>query len=1027
MNKRIYSTLTALAIALSSTVSVFAEYKPLEQPKDNGFFEFYEDFSECTNIVEGGNSVAGSWASIYDMNIGDPIITRDDGVKWVVSSRKSTGGGVFSAAYVDLTNDRLYVKGGGANQGMLRLDLSGALADGKKVKDLPQETQEFEFRETATSRSAAIGLFLDSTDTADQSYVMFGTKNGEDVSGLGGISAGAYVLFVQGGGISKKFTYPGPTSATWKIKVEDGIISWDMNNGTWTESTELDSSYLENCKYIAGFFGGGDSGGFLDYFSYKTGNAYTEDFVEPSEVVYLNTFDKTKVVNEEEGIYELSEPTIVRRVEYTNYSGGEFSLSTNGTDWDTFNRDYVKDIEDEDPDNDENKGEWTAKDTVVTGTNRWVNTCNTKAYKYVKVPTGERIIRGKKTGIFKVFKNISKNSSVKVRKGNILDLYLSKDSAWATTGFSSESSDTNYVQTDNNAAYIGGGYTRIKAKKETYSKDQAGTPIKVTVNGNSKYSINVTVSGPLSDALESQSVEDIDAYIASQQDVLDVLNTKIENAKNGVIGAMADVQAFFTDTVTPTEPDGVTPRKTINDIDACDANDFKTVDSKFAERIVTYGSFNAASFEDLENICDTFAREVIVGRFNDMGSENVQKVDSEGNPVVDENGAPVYYTTDELIAKIIRENADALSLPVNNKYYQKNTDDDDDGILDDSEFAVAIREQLANRVFASGSDLSNAIDKAVVMAVFNNNSNAAYMIEMLDAYRSTLGITAGSAIAAKLDEIKADTVKTSTFVQSIKYDASIAPSALDTPEKIALYISSYAITAPTPTPTAAPTGGGGTGGQSVVKTPINVVTKPDNTVAEKEQVFGDVPVNYWGYEAIRYMNAKGAVKGYEDGNYLPNNPVTKAEFVQMLMKIFNPDVTIPEDYENPFNDVTEDDWFANSIVKANILGVFSGNGISAEPNKKIERQEMASLIYRMVEKMGKTLSRDADVSRFNDEADIADWAYTPVMQMQAAGIISGDNGNFAPVAEATRAMAAQMLYKTMQGFEKPAEAEEVAE
>ena len=1030
MNKRIYSILAALAITVSSTAAVFADgYVPFTEPSNNGYFEFSEDFSECTNLAQGGNSYAGTWVNFYEMKEGTPIIARDDGVKWTVSTKKFYGGSVHSDTYVDIDNDRLYVRGGGAGQGMLRLDMSGAMPDGLAVKDLPQDVQEIEFDTVSSSRSASVALFINSTDN---SYVEFGTRNGESVTGVPS-GNGAYVQFVQGGNTDadSRFTFSGPLSGTWKVKVESGIVSWNFtssDNKKWSGTYALDSSYIENCKYLAGFIGGGDHGGYISYFKYRTGNVYTEDMTEPAEAVYLNTFDKTKTVDGQDGVYELTEPTVVRRVEYQNYSGGTFELSEDGVNWDVFDRDYVKNTEDENPDNDENKGKWTAKNTAVTGVNRWVNTCNIKEYKYIKVPEGERVFRGQKTGIVKVFKNISKNSSVTLRKSvngqpGTLDLYLSKDDGWATTGFRAISSDSNYVSV-NNDDFISKGHSRIIAQKETYAKEQSGVPIKISMHGqNNTYEIGVSVKGPLSDAVETGNVTDMAAYIQTQQEVLDVLNQKISS------GSKSQVQAFFKDITTEFEEDGVTRRKTINDIDACDANDFANVDARYAERIMTHSSFAVSGanaweqFDSLDNILSIMYKEILVGKFNDMGTTPVQKVDENGTPVVDDDGNPVYYTTDEIVSSVINENAEALNLPVNNKYYRKDTDDDSDGILDDSDFAAYIRGKLANRAFASIEDLNNAVNEATIMAVFDNNSNAPYMMEMLETYKNTLGIANGSADAEKLEKIGTDATESAKFVQSIKAAAAANAANFRTPAQIGAYISTYNYTPATPTPVPTAPGGGGGGGVSSVKTPSGTFSQADKTVAPRMQVFGDVPLEYWGYEAIRYMNAKSAAKGYEDGNFYPDNQITKAEFVQMLMKIFNPTVEITEDYVNPFNDVKDGDWFANSIVRANIYGIFSGNGESAEPNKPITRQEMASLIYRMTQKQGKALSRSSQVSRFNDEADIAEWAYTPVMEMQAAGIISGDNGNFAPNDNATRAMAAQMLYKTMQGYEKPASME----
>ncbi|MEG1973110.1 MAG: S-layer homology domain-containing protein, partial [Oscillospiraceae bacterium] len=297
--------------------------------------------------------------------------------------------------------------------------------------------------------------------------------------------------------------------------------------------------------------------------------------------------------------------------------------------------------------------------------------------------------------------------------------------------------------------------------------------------------------------------------------------------------------------------------------------------------------------------------------------------------------------------------------------------------------------------------------------------------------KSTLGIKDDSPEEKKLSEISSDTTKAAVFVQSIKADALKKPSDFDIPEKIVSYLSSYII----PPKDSPDTGssdhdsgfGNKKGGQTIIKTPTTIPTQLDNTVVPKEVIFTDVPVDYWGYEAIRYMNAKGAAEGYEGGMFLPNNMVTRAEFIQMIIKVFDPKIEITADFKNPFEDVTEEDWFANSIFKANILGVFFGSGASAEPNKQITKQEMAVLICRMAEKQGKVFSQKIQVSRFNDEADIAKWAYMPIMEMQAAGIISGDNGNFAPNNNATRAMAAQMLYKAMNNSEEKVNRVEGAE
>lgn len=166
------------------------------------------------------------------------------------------------------------------------------------------------------------------------------------------------------------------------------------------------------------------------------------------------------------------------------------------------------------------------------------------------------------------------------------------------------------------------------------------------------------------------------------------------------------------------------------------------------------------------------------------------------------------------------------------------------------------------------------------------------------------------------------------------------------------------------------------------------------------------------------MSARNAAGGYEDGMFKPKNAVTRAEFVKMLINLFRADVEIPEDFMNPFSDIKEGDWFKDIMLKANIIGIVNGDGAFARPNDEISRQEMASMIYRMIKQQGKNLNTDTQIIKFADLDKIADWAYTPVLKMQAAGIILGYDGRFMPEENATRAMAAQMLYNPMNSFEE---------
>ena len=66
---------------------------------------------------------------------------------------------------------------------------------------------------------------------------------------------------------------------------------------------------------------------------------------------------------------------------------------------------------------------------------------------------------------------------------------------------------------------------------------------------------------------------------------------------------------------------------------------------------------------------------------------------------------------------------------------------------------------------------------------------------------------------------------------------------------------------------------------------------------------------------------------------------------------------------------------------------------------------------RILTQNGAELDNSKNMSYFSDEDSIADWAAGSVTKLHAADIISGTNGMFMPLNNATRAEAAQIIYK----------------
>ncbi len=174
--------------------------------------------------------------------------------------------------------------------------------------------------------------------------------------------------------------------------------------------------------------------------------------------------------------------------------------------------------------------------------------------------------------------------------------------------------------------------------------------------------------------------------------------------------------------------------------------------------------------------------------------------------------------------------------------------------------------------------------------------------------------------------------------------------------------------------------------------------------------FSDLDQAEWAKQAIMVLSVKGIVSGYGDGTFNPNGNITRAEYCQILIGAIGK-TNLAADVL--FNDVPSEAWYYHAVSVANSLGIVSGYGDgNFGPNDLITRQDMALMTYKAAQVMNKDVSSVRTMS-FADAGSIAEYAATAVQTLADAGIINGvSDTEFAPVANATRAQAAKILYDT---------------
>ncbi len=174
--------------------------------------------------------------------------------------------------------------------------------------------------------------------------------------------------------------------------------------------------------------------------------------------------------------------------------------------------------------------------------------------------------------------------------------------------------------------------------------------------------------------------------------------------------------------------------------------------------------------------------------------------------------------------------------------------------------------------------------------------------------------------------------------------------------------------------------------------------------------FTDLDSVAWAQTAINVLASRGVVSGRDGQHFDPNANITRAEYCQILIGAIEKN---NDSADVVFNDVATDAWYYHAVAVASKLGIVEGYGDgNFGPNNLITRQDMALMTYKAAIAMNKNLTASRSFT-FADAAQISDYAVNAVQTLANAGIINGvSDTEFAPKANATRAQAAVILYTT---------------
>lgn len=159
---------------------------------------------------------------------------------------------------------------------------------------------------------------------------------------------------------------------------------------------------------------------------------------------------------------------------------------------------------------------------------------------------------------------------------------------------------------------------------------------------------------------------------------------------------------------------------------------------------------------------------------------------------------------------------------------------------------------------------------------------------------------------------------------------------------------------------------------------------------------------HWAEKNILQLAGLGAIGGYSDGTFKPNNNITRAEFVTVLVKAFK---LQQQDGGKVFSDTTNH-WAKDNIATATFYGIVSGLGeTSFGPNEPITREQMSVMIGNAAKPSPASVQPS-----YKDNASISAWAKESVAAVVQKGIMNGyPDATFRPKNYATRAEAVTVI------------------
>ena len=184
----------------------------------------------------------------------------------------------------------------------------------------------------------------------------------------------------------------------------------------------------------------------------------------------------------------------------------------------------------------------------------------------------------------------------------------------------------------------------------------------------------------------------------------------------------------------------------------------------------------------------------------------------------------------------------------------------------------------------------------------------------------------------------------------------------------------------------------------------------DNTCPIR--AFIDADATLWYHDGVHYVLENGIMNGMGGGAFAPNSTPARAQMAQILYNMEDRPVIRSG---IPFDDVTQDAWYAAAVSWAESKSIMVGNGDGRfGPNDVLTREQLVTIVYRYAQYKGVDVSvgEDTNILSYDDALDVSGWAVSATQWAVGTGLITGRTATtLNPTDTATRAEIATIIMR----------------